>query len=84
MKTKAALELIDDVLVWLENGGISKRKIVVVADSWYSNKTLVGHLKEKGIDTLVLGCTHYPLLKDTIDNFMGEKVELIDSAEETS
>lgn len=38
----------------------------------------------KGIDTLVLGCTHYPLLKDTIDSFMGEQVKLIDSAEETA
>jgi len=33
---------------------------------------------------LVLGCTHYPLLKDTIDSFMGEQVKLIDSAEETA
>lgn len=40
--------------------------------------------KEKGIDTLVLGCTHYPLLKCTIDAFMGEKVILVDSAEETA
>ena len=40
--------------------------------------------KEKGIDTLVLGCTHYPLLKDKISNFMGEKVRLIDSTEETA
>ncbi len=40
--------------------------------------------KEKGIDTLVLGCTHYPLLKNTIEAFMGEKVTLIDSAEETA
>jgi len=41
-------------------------------------------LKEKGIDTLVLGCTHYPLLKETIGAFMGKKVKLIDSAEETA
>lgn len=41
-------------------------------------------LKEKGVDTLVLGCTHYPLLKETIDTFMGEQVTLIDSAEETA
>lgn len=41
-------------------------------------------LKEKGIDTLVLGCTHYPLLKDAIDGFMGEGVQLVDSAEETA
>jgi len=39
-------------------------------------------LKEKRIDTLVLGCTHYPLLKETISKFMGEHVALVDSAEE--
>jgi glutamate racemase len=41
-------------------------------------------LKEEGIDTLVLGCTHYPLLKGVIDEFMGRTVTLIDSAEETA
>ena len=41
-------------------------------------------LKGKGIDTLVLGCTHYPLLKETIDDFVGQQVKLIDSAEETA
>jgi len=41
------------------------------------------NLKEKGIDTLVLGCTHYPLLKDVIGKVMGEGITLIDSATET-
>ena len=41
-------------------------------------------LKEEGIDTLVLGCTHYPLLKEVIDECMGRTVILIDSAEETA
>lgn len=36
-------------------------------------------LKEEGVDTLVLGCTHYPLLKEVIRNFMGADVTLIDS-----
>ncbi|MBI5887311.1 MAG: glutamate racemase [Deltaproteobacteria bacterium] len=38
-------------------------------------------LKKFGIDTLVLGCTHYPLLKKTIARVMGPGVKLIDSAE---
>lgn len=38
-------------------------------------------LKKFGIDTLVLGCTHYPLLKRTIAKVMGPGVKLIDSAE---
>ena len=41
-------------------------------------------LKAEGIDTLVLGCTHYPLLKEVIDEFMGDTVTLIDSAQETA
>ncbi|GFE60311.1 glutamate racemase [Geobacter sp. AOG2] len=41
-------------------------------------------LKEAGIDTLVLGCTHYPLLKPLIAEIMGPDVTLVDSAEETA
>jgi len=41
-------------------------------------------IKDKGIDTLVLGCTHYPLLKKVIANVMGEGVSLIDSAVEVA
>jgi glutamate racemase len=37
-----------------------------------------------GIDTLVLGCTHYPLLKKTLRQVLGPGVELVDSAEETA
>ena len=37
-----------------------------------------------GVDTLVLGCTHYPLLKSDIAAIMGEGVELIDSATEVA
>lgn len=40
-------------------------------------------LKEAGIDVLVLGCTHYPLLRKIIGNVMGPGVHLTDSAEET-
>ena len=36
-------------------------------------------MKENGVDTLVLGCTHYPLLSQVIGNFMGPGVTLIDS-----
>ena len=41
-------------------------------------------LKTWGVDTLVLGCTHYPLLKPVIRRVMGNEVTLIDSAEEVS
>lgn len=36
-------------------------------------------LRQAGVDTLVLGCTHYPLLTDVIGQYMGPEVTLIDS-----
>ena len=41
-------------------------------------------LKLKQIDTLILGCTHYPLLKDVIQEKIGRQVKLIDPAEQTA
>jgi len=41
-------------------------------------------LMEEGVDTLVLGCTHYPMLKEVISNVIGSEVTLIDSAQETA
>ena len=37
--------------------------------------------KEKGLDTLILGCTHYPLLKTAIRSVIGREIALVDSAE---
>lgn len=41
-------------------------------------------LKERYIDTLVLGCTHYPLLRSTMRRLMGEDVTLVNPAYETA
>lgn len=41
-------------------------------------------LKNKQIDTLVLGCTHYPLLKELIQARIGKRVQLIDSSIQTA
>jgi glutamate racemase len=41
-------------------------------------------LRAVGVDTLVLGCTHYPLLTGAISYVMGEDVALVSSAEETA
>ncbi|SHJ11750.1 glutamate racemase [Malonomonas rubra DSM 5091] len=41
-------------------------------------------LRQAKVDTLVLGCTHYPLLRKTIQQVMGPDVLLVDSAEETA
>lgn len=41
-------------------------------------------LQEREIDTLILGCTHYPLLRSTIREVMGESVRLVNPAYETA
>jgi glutamate racemase len=41
-------------------------------------------LMDWGIDTLVLGCTHYPILRGTIEQVVGDKVAIVDSAETTA
>ena len=41
-------------------------------------------LIDAGIDTLVLGCTHYPILRGTIEQVVGDAVHIVDSAETTA
>ncbi|XOU94107.1 MAG: glutamate racemase [Candidatus Kerfeldbacteria bacterium] len=46
--------------------------------------TYLSPLKQKQIDTLILGCTHYPLLKTIIKEKAGKQISLVDPAEQTS
>lgn len=62
----------------VEEGWIDNEIALLVAERYLST------LRKDDIDTLVLGCTHYPLLKGVIGKVMGEGVRLIDSAEETA
>ena len=61
--------------------------VSLVEEGWIDKEAtrLVVHeylqpLKELDVDVLLLGCTHYPLLKNVIGEFMGEGVALVDSA----
>ena len=47
-------------------------------------KVYLEPIKKSGIDVLILGCTHYPLLKSVIRDIIGRKVLLVDSAKETA
>jgi len=47
-------------------------------------KRYLDELLPKGIDTLILGCTHYPLLRPLIERLAGERVRLVDPAYETA
>ncbi|RME23160.1 MAG: glutamate racemase [Candidatus Zixiibacteriota bacterium] len=61
-----------------EEGYIDKEATYLIARDYLHT------LQDVDIDTLILGCTHYPLLKDVIATVMGDKVRLIDSGEETA
>ncbi len=52
--------------------------------AWLTAAAYLESLRRSGIDTLILGCTHYPLLKPTIAAVMGEGVQLVDSARATA
>ncbi len=41
-------------------------------------------IKDAGVDTLIMGCTHYPLLKEAISEYMGDNVTLISPGEEVA
>lgn len=51
------------------------------SDMAYSSASLyLSGFKDKDIDTLVLGCTHYPIMSEVIKNVAGENIKLIDPA----
>jgi glutamate racemase len=56
-----------------EEGWIHHKATYNIAEEY------LAELKAKDIDTLVLGCTHYPILADVIQDVIGKDVKLIDS-----
>ena len=44
----------------------------------------MAELKDNGVDTVILGCTHFPLLREAISDYMGGDVTLVDSGYETA
>lgn len=65
--------------------------VQLAEDGWTENKIAeliakeyLSEFKEFKIDTLILGCTHYPILKKVISKILGKKIKLIDSGEETA
>ncbi|MBN1213620.1 MAG: glutamate racemase [candidate division Zixibacteria bacterium] len=61
-----------------EEGYIEKKATYLIAQDYLQT------MRDVNIDTLILGCTHYPLLKNVIEDVMGDSVTLIDSGEETA
>ena len=63
---------------FVERGVTSGRQVLGLAEGYLEP------LQRAGVDTLVLGCTHYPLLSGLIQLAMGDSVTLVSSAEETA
>lgn len=63
---------------FVEAGDTTSPELLEVAESY------LAPLKREGIDTLVLGCTHYPFLKGVIRYVMGDDVTLVSSDDETA
>lgn len=61
-----------------EEGWTDREVTLVIAHEYLTP------LRDAGVDVVVLGCTHYPILKGTIGKVFGPGVRLIDSAEETA
>ncbi len=63
---------------FVERGITSGRQVLGLAQAY------LAPLQRTDVDTLVLGCTHYPLLTGVLQLVMGENVNLVSSAEETA
>ena len=62
----------------VENGHFNTPVTKLVIEEYLSD------IKAAGVDTLILGCTHYPLMKEAIREYMGDDVVLIDPGAEVS
>ncbi|MCZ7526730.1 MAG: glutamate racemase [Acidimicrobiia bacterium] len=62
----------------VEAGDVDSDQVHVLAER------LLAPVRRAAVDTLVLGCTHYPLLARTIGDVMGREVVLVSSADETA
>lgn len=62
----------------VEEGWLDHQVTEKVAEEYLAS------LRAEQIDTLILGCTHYPLLKTVLQKVMGKQVTLVDSAIETA
>lgn len=62
---------------FIEQGQLESEKV------YQATETYMESMKEKGIDTLILGCTHYPFLSPVITKVLGPSVAIINPAKET-
>jgi glutamate racemase len=83
--TKKILQLLPDAEVLTQACPLF---VPLAEEAWYEDPVTnliayryLQHLKQSDVDTVVLGCTHYPLLKNSIRRVFGNYVSLVDSGE---
>ena len=52
--------------------------------TWLVAQRYLDEVRRAGVDTAILGCTHYPLLKDVLARVLGDEIQLVDSAHTTA
>ncbi|MCJ7653564.1 MAG: aspartate/glutamate racemase family protein, partial [Actinobacteria bacterium] len=72
--SQACPEFVD----FVERGEVDGQHIVEVAEGY------LAPMVEAGVDTIILGCTHYPMLEELMQRIVGNGVTLISSADETA
>jgi len=81
-QTDKEIEVVDKacpLFVPLVEEGFAKHKVTQEIIDYY-----LSPMKASGIDTMILGCTHYPLLRSRIKEYLGEGITLVNPAYETA
>lgn len=78
IETSLTTQACPEFVEFVERGITSGPEVVAAAEKY------LAPIRAANVDTLVLGCTHYPLLSGVISYVLGEEVNLVSSAEETA
>jgi len=70
--TEIYKDVVEGLVREIEQGHTESKEVIDILESAIKPNI------DKGIDTIVLGCTHYPFVIDKIQNIAGEKVNIID------
>ena len=64
---------------YVDHSALDKQQVTRLVIAQY-----LAEVREAGVDTLILGCTHYPLIYDIIDRALGSRVTLIDAGKQVA
>lgn len=84
--TPQFVDIVEEGLVFDKGSskGTELSEVYIRSDFYKTARNYLDPLRSSKVDSLILGCTHFPLLSTAIGQVMGSSVELISSAEETA